>query len=119
MTDRPDLSRGRTRPRPAGELGDPADPVTAPATSNAAAQTTPAATPKQDAPTRRPASGTRLAPISTAAPTVAVQYRLTDAERDVLLRMQEARGDRRGIDTMRWFLASFGEEAIRRAAEGR
>ena len=107
---RPDLS-ARSRPKPAADAGDPADPVgAAPERTAAASSDTSAASPTAD--TQR---GPRLAPISTAAPTFQVQYRLTADERDVLLRMQEARGDKRGIDTFRWFLATYGEDAIRAA----
>jgi len=104
-TARPDLSQARSRPRPAAVEADPADP--AGAAPQPAAQATKAPDPQ------RPAGGTRrLAPISSAEATIAVQYRLTDSERDVLLRVQEIRGDRRGIDTMRWILATYGARFI-------
>lgn len=94
MTDpaRPDLT-ARTRPRAADDLPDPADPAAPP-----------------------PGKQPPMVALGTgSAATYSVQYRLTGDERDQLLRMQEARGDRRGIDTMRWFLANFAEAAIERA----
>ncbi len=97
---RPDLTR--SKPRAADDLPDPADPAPAPTAHEA-----PPAAPEKHRPMVAIDTG------STA--TYAIQYRLTEAERDQLLRMQEARGDRRGIDTMRWFLANFADKAIDRA----
>ena len=97
---RPDLT-ARTKPRAADDLPDPADPAPSPA--------------RQAAPARPEKHRPMVAIDTGSTPTYAIQYRLTEDERDQLLRMQEARGDRRGIDTMRWFLATYAEQAIERA----
>ncbi len=113
MTERPDLSRGRSQPRPADVTYDPADPIiTMPATTSTETQPVPETnTPRK--------AGPRLAPIGPKAPTVAIQYRLTPEEADILYQMQEARGDRRGIDTMRWLLATYGDDLIAKATASR
>lgn len=126
--DRPDLS-ARRRPRPVDNLADPADPAAAPAaapatpingtagttgTTETAGATGGGASTTPDAAAER--SRPPMVAIDTGSTaTYAIQYRLTEAERNQLLRMQEARGDRRGIDTMRWFLATYGEQAITQA----
>lgn len=135
--DRPDLS-ARRRPRPVENLADPADPAAPPTTPitgtngtsgpDSTAGTDSAPEQAQSAPPAAPNPGTErqrppMVAIDTGSTaTYAIQYRLTEAERNQLLRMQEARGDRRGIDTMRWFLATYGEQAIiqaRRETEAR
>ena len=117
MTERPDLSRGRSQPRPADVTGDPADPVTpTPAAAGAVAAERPRVDFSYPAP-RGPQP--RLAPIGPKGATVAIQYRLTPEEADILYQMQEARGDRRGIDTMRWLLATYGHDLIQKAADSR
>lgn len=95
---RPDLT-ARSQPRAAADLPDPADPAPAPE--------------RRQGPPEKHRPMVAIDTGSTA--TYAIQYRLTEDERDQLLRMQEARGDRRGIDTMRWFLANFADKAIERA----